>query len=111
MEKAQIDERLLDNKMIWLGFRENLTGTLLLREAVEMYRPGMKATKDIYPALAKAHGMRPESVERNMRHAIDKAMDSAHPDTYAECFGWMRGRKPTVTEFVGRMARVCACED
>lgn len=111
MKKCKIDEKLLDQKMLWLGFRENMTGTQLLRSAVEVYEPGMALTKDIYPALAKAYGMRPEAIERSMRSAIDKAMDSAHPDTYKECFGWMMGRKPMVSEFIARMARVCAYED
>ncbi len=111
MKKCKIDEKLLDQKMTWLGFRENMSGTALLRAAVEIYEPGAQFTKEIYPAVAKALGMRPEAVERNMRSAIDKAMDSAHPDTYRECFGWMMGRKPMVSEFISRMARVCAYED
>ena len=112
--KNGIDKALLEQKMVWMGFREITSGTAMLRYAVEHWEPGMVMTKELYPRVAKEFGSTPERVERAMRHAIETAWDRGDPGTINDCFGFsvsaMRG-KPTVGEFVARMARVCTDAD
>ena len=112
--KITIDERIIDSKMLWLGFREVTSGTAMLRYAVKVWEPGMQLTKELYPMIAKEFGTTPMRVERNMRHAIETAFDRADPYTVSNIFGYSisadRGA-PTVGEFVGRMARVCSNAD
>lgn len=112
--KNRIDKELLEIKMLRLGFREVTSGTDMLRFAVEQYEQGMSITKELYPMVARRFGSTPSRVERCMRHAIETAFDRGDPGTIDVCFGWSvcpnRGT-PTVSEFVGRMARVCAVED
>lgn len=112
--KNNIDKALLDHKMLWLGFREITTGTAMLRYAVDYWEPGMAMTKELYPRVAKEFGSTPERVERCMRHAIETAWDRGDPGTIGVCFGYSVSASkgaPTVSEFVSRMARVCALED
>lgn len=112
--KITIDERLLDNRMLFLGFREITSGTDMLRYAVKAWEPGMQLTKELYPMIAKEFGTTPMRVERNMRHAIETAFDRADGLTVKNIFGysisWDKGA-PTVGEFISRMARVCSNED
>jgi two-component system response regulator (stage 0 sporulation protein A) len=109
-----INLKELDRKMTRMGFRENISGTPLLREAVQMWRPGMGITKELYPALAKRFASTPTRVERSMRHAITTAWERGEALTIMDCFGYSVSpykSAPTVGEFVARMARVCALED
>ena len=112
--KNGIDKALLDQKMIWLGLREITSGTDMLRYAVGYWEPGMSLTKELYPRVAKEFGSTPDRVERAMRHAIETAWDRGDPGTINSCFGYsvsaMKG-KPTVGEFVSRMARLCSNAD
>ena len=111
--KITIDERLLEQEMNYLGFREVTTGTEMIRFAVKHWRPRMMMTKELYPMIAAEFGTTPARVERNMRHAIETAFDRADGLTVKRIFGysisWDKGA-PTVGEFVGRMARVCGNE-
>lgn len=110
----KIDRELLDTKLIWLGFREVTIGTGMLRVAIEQWRPGMWMTKELYPAIARQFGSTPSRVERAMRHAIETAFERGDPGTIEHCFAFSisgdKG-KPTVSEFISRMARLCACEN
>lgn len=109
-----IDERVLDNKLLYLGFREVNSGTDMLRYAVKVWEPGMMMSKELYPMVAKQFGSTVSRVERSMRHAIECAWERGDPHTIEHCFGYAispdKG-KPTVGEFVSRMARVCADAD
>lgn len=110
----KIDMKELDNKMLLLGFRDNLAGTAMLRIAVEEWEPGMSMTKELYPLISQRIGSTPLRVERCCRHAIDTAFDRGSIDTIRGLFGYSlspdRGC-PTVGEFVARMVRVCSNED
>lgn len=109
-----INTQILDNKLLYLGFREVTCGTDMLRYAVEVWSPGMAISKELYPMVAKKFGSTPSRVERAMRHAIESAWERGDPYTIEHCFGYSISAdkgKPTVSEFVCRMARVCACED
>lgn len=106
-----INEKKLDNVLHACGLRENLTGTEYARRAVIMYRPGMRATMELYPALAAAVGSSPSRVERAMRHAIESGFDRCgYSDEVMTMFGNTidpnKGR-PTVSEFVATVARIC----
>lgn len=112
--KNGIDKALLDQKMVWMGFREITSGTAMLRYAVDYWEPGMSVTNELYPRVAKEFGSTPGRVERAMRHAIETAWDRGNPGTINACFGYSTSPekgKPTVGEFVSRMARVCSNED
>ena len=92
-----------------MGHSEAHAGTALLRSAVEIYIPGMRMTKELYPALANAAGTTPGAVERSMRHAISRAMDRAPEETKLRFFGHSINPKtgrPTVGEYVATMARL-----
>lgn len=92
-----------------LGHPEHLRGTDLLRRGVDMYRPGMRMTKELYPALAKATGTNPSAVERSMRHSISVAWARGDTEAQQRFFGYrvdpLRGM-PTVGEYVATMARL-----
>lgn len=100
---------VLDAYLRKLGFRENILGTPMIREAVALWRPGARITKDIYPAVAKRCGSTASRVERAMRHAIETAWDRADLDTIGELFGGTidpgRG-KPCNAEFIAMIAKV-----
>lgn len=102
------------NKVDWylrkLGIRENLSGTAMIRCAIEQWRPGCKITKDIYPEVARRCFTTPLRVERCMRHAIETGFDRCDPEVVEQLFGGTidpeRG-KPTNAEFIATLAREC----
>lgn len=110
----KIDKELFEIKLLRLGFREVTSGTAMLRYAVEAWEPGMMFSKELYPEIAKLFDSTASRGERAMRHAIETAFERGDYDTINSCFGYSLSAdksKPTVGEFVSRMARVCACED
>lgn len=111
--KNNINTREMNDKLILLGFRESISGTEMLREAIKEWEPGMSITKELYPLIAKKFGSTPTRVERAMRHAIETAFDRGSYDTIKGIFGHSidpgRGT-PTVSEFIARMAVVCSDE-
>lgn len=102
------------NKMLWMGFRDNIAGTPMVRQAIKLWEPGVSITKEIYPAVAKQFGTTPQRVERNIRHAIESAWDRGDEYTIESVFGGSisqdRG-KPTNSEFIARMAVYFGLED
>lgn len=112
--KNKIDMQELDNKLIRLGFRDNIAGTQMIRVAVQEWYPGISMTKELYPAIAEELHSTASRVERAMRHAITTAFDRGSVSTINSLFGYTISAEkgtPTVGEFVARMARVCAVED
>ena len=100
----------LDKLMNELGHPDNIRGTRYLRAAVQDYRPGMSITKELYPGIAKAEGTTASRVERAMRHSIDRAWERGNIDAQQKWFGYSvdpRKGRPTVGEYVARMARIC----
>lgn len=106
----KIDKKLLGQKMINMGFREGLSGTAMLRKAVELWEPRMQLTKVLYPAVAKAFRTTPAGVERAMRAAIEDIYEGGCTIYAAECFGY-ENDPPTVGDFVSRMAWLCGMEE
>lgn len=100
----------LEKVMLTLGHDYRCRGTEYLLQAAQLYRPGMRLTKELYPALAKANQTTAGAVERAMRHSIEKAWtyrgndqvrlayfgNSVNPET----------GMPQVGEYVARIARI-----
>lgn len=110
----KIDKQMLDHKMVWMGFQETTKGTAMLRDAVEMWHPGMMLTKELYPVLAKKYGVTASIAERRMRFAIEAAAGRGNSAMWGETFGhsvFAAVDAPTVGEFIGRMQRVCGCDE
>ena len=100
----------IDRIMNELGHSDNLLGTGYLRAAIRDYRPGMGITKELYPGIAAAAGTTPGRVERAMRHSIDRAWERGSYDAQQLYFGYSidpRKGRPTVSEYVARIARIC----
>lgn len=112
--KMHINEREVYGKMAWMGFRENLMGTPMLRAAIKLWEPGVSITKEIYPAVAKQFGTTPSRVERAMRHAIESAWERGDYHTIESVFGGSVSAdkgKPTNGDFIARMAVYFGFED
>lgn len=109
-----VDKKMVDQKMLAMGFRENISGTPMLRRAIELWEPGMMWSKELYPTLAKEFGTTAQRVERACRHAIASAFERGDTETMRLTFGYSIRADvghPTTSEFVSRMARVCSGED
>lgn len=106
-----INEEKMDNILLELGHDDFSRGTSYIREAVGMYTPGMRIVGELYSAIAAAHDSTPSRVERCMRHSIDKAWSRGSEAARLRYFGWStspdRG-KPTVSEYVARLTRLCS---
>lgn len=104
-------EQKLDAILLDLGHDDLCIGTDYIRTAVRNYRPGMFMTKELYPAIAKAHDSTPQRVERAMRHSIEKAWtyrgsDEARLKYFGNSVSIESGR-PMLGEYVARLARLC----
>lgn len=109
-----IDKQRLEHQMVWMGFREVTQGTPMLRDAVEMWHPGVAMTKELYPAIAKKYGTTASRAERCMRFAIEAAAQRGNSAKWGEIFGhsvFAAVDAPTVSDFISRMQRVCGRED
>ena len=105
-----VNERKMDDILLELGHDDFNRGTAYIRQAVQMYRPGIGMTKELYPGLARAVDSTPARVERCMRHSIEKAWGRNDFQTQLKYFGWSvdpdKG-KPTVGEYVARLHKLC----
>lgn len=105
-----INEEKMDEVLLELGHDDFSRGTDYVRQAVKMYEPGMPFTKQLYPALAKANDTTPGAIERSMRHSIEKAWTRGDERAQLRYFGCSvdpDSGKPTVSEYVCRLARIC----
>lgn len=105
-----VNENKMDGLMMAMGHTEKLLGTEYLRVAIRHYEPGMPLTKVLYPKVAAVCGTSASRAERAMRHSIERAWDRADEEIRLAYFGYTinpdTGR-PTVGEYVSRMARLC----
>lgn len=111
MKTYQINTEMLDTVLLAMGHPDNLLGTIYLREAVVLWASGYtRATKDLYPEIAKLCGSTASRVERAIRHSIEVAMLRGTENQREVILGGTvspdRG-KPTNTEYIARLARVC----
>ena len=90
-----------------LGIRPNLNGFEYLTDAIRIIAddPGMKITA-LYILLAKRYNVTHAGVERCMRHAIHKSMDTGDTALYARLFGhtYVSGDHITVSLFIHTLA-------
>jgi two-component system response regulator (stage 0 sporulation protein A) len=64
-------------------------------------------TKQLYPAIARSYAVSSESVERDIRTAIDLAWTRGSTDGFSKYFGYnnhVRKRRPTNAEFIARIS-------
>ena len=106
-----INEVKMNKIMLELGFADVLRGTDYLRESVRLYAAGnTQIVRGIYPEIAQKFNTESGSVERCIRHAIERAWLRGRVETQEEIFGYTvtpsKG-KPTVGECIARLARVC----
>lgn len=113
-QTPKVDMRALENKMVWMGFRESTKGTPMLRDAIKMYFPGIMLTKELYPELAQKYNTTASCVERALRFAIEAAAMRGDGTTWGSIFGhncFKAVDAPSVGEFISRMQRYFAIED
>lgn len=81
-----------------LGIRPNLNGFEYLTDAIRIIAgdPSTKITA-LYAHLAKCYDTTPTGVERCMRHAIHKGMDTGDPALYTQLFGYTYGPGDYIT--------------
>lgn len=105
-----INEVKMDEILLELGHDDFNRGTAYLREGVKLFRPGQTLTKELYPAIAKAHGSTGARVERCIRHSIDKAWARGDVGAQTKYFGYSidpNTGKPRAGEYIARLARIC----
>lgn len=77
--------------LLGIGVDPSIKGYNYLRTAIELVynkRDYLDAvTKELYPSIAKEYGSTPRNVERSIRHAIEKAFNSASNDVIYQYFG------------------------
>lgn len=72
-----------------LGIRPDFDGYEYLADAIRIIAddPSINITT-LYMRLAKCHNTTHARVERCMRHAIHRGVDTGDPSLYAQLFGW-----------------------
>ena len=106
-----INEAKLDNVLLELGHDDFNRGTAYIREGVKLFDAGKRMlTKELYPAIAKAHNSSGSRVERLIRHSVEKAWSRNSFDTQLRYFGHSvdpNNGKPTNGEYIARLAVIC----
>lgn len=106
-----INEAKLDNVLLELGHDDFNRGTAYIRAGVKLYEGGKRMmTKELYPAIAKAHGTSGSRVERLIRHSVEKAWARNDWETQLRYFGHSvdpDNGKPTNGEYIARLAAIC----
>lgn len=104
MQKMEnVTEKNLDKVLSVLGVDPSCCGYFYIKDAVEILRED-KFIKmmALYHLLGKRYDKTPSSIERGMRHAIEKAFNTISPDVIEKLWGNILGMKdkPTVTQFL-----------
>ena len=101
-----MDKRMKIRKCVSdLGISPQLRGARYLEDAAYAWRPGM-LMKEIYPAVAKAHGATWQQVERCIRTALEVAWAGKRGTTamIVEVFGlWALDQRPKVGEAIAQI--------
>lgn len=104
---GNINKTKRDQIMRELGHQERVAGTEYIRTGLDIYHRGMGITKELYPAIARAHGTEPSRVERAIRHSISSAWMRSSGEAAARYFSDdMNGAWPTNGEYFAVMARL-----
>lgn len=78
-----------------------------IKLCVETPQLANTVTKELYPGVAINYAVTSESVERNIRTAIELAWQRGNDDGFSKYFGYnkqMRKNRPTNAEFIARIA-------
>ena len=104
---------VVDQMLADLGIPNHLLGYNYLQTAISLAvcNPTMRYNMngDLYPAVALRYGVRLQSVERNIRHAIECGWDRCDEETRVRYFGGTvhpERSKPTNSEFIARVSRL-----
>ena len=111
---ADIDilEKQITASVLAIGVPAHLKGYHYLRDCIRIYALSeapmdLSITNDVYPAVAKIYGTRPQLVEHAVRNAIEIAWMRGNLDTLHAYFGYTindcKG-KPSNREFIAMMA-------
>ncbi len=105
-----MEQQSIRRKLLGMGFDPSLKGFRYVEQAVALLRHRgelVPMCKELYPALEMANAVSNGTVERAMRHAIDKAWDSSvgNEERWA-CVGGMKPNKgkPTVGQTIAGIA-------
>ncbi len=111
--KAKEDEmfkRHVAMVLAGMGFLASYKGTNLVRDAIIIVADNenmMQVTKHVYPLLAKRYDMTPNSVEKNIRTAIEQTWLNSDPEKLAKAYPFAinsdNGR-PTNMNFICNMS-------
>jgi len=100
-------ENAIKNMFLRLGIVPHHTSSKCITEAMFMYaqNPGLNPslTKELYPAVAKKHGLSSSSVEKNIRSAISRIQKNK-TDMYREIFAYPTKERITNGEFLSVMS-------
>lgn len=104
----KIDQNKRDSIMRELGHQERLLGTQFIRTGLDIYRPGIGITCELYPAIAAAHNTTASRVERAIRHSIQTAWNRSSGELANSMFANdVNNPYPTNGEYMAVMARIC----
>ena len=103
-------EKLISRLLIEIGIPANIGGYTYSREALLLmlqYNIKVQVTKYVYPDVAKKCKVTSSSVERCIRHAIERAWENGNLEVQNEIFGYTvkaKKGKPTNSEFLFQIA-------
>lgn len=91
-----------------LGLTSKYQGYHQLAEAIEIVLEHdefmLNVTKNIYPEVALRMKVTPQSVERNIRTAIEVCWRQSGPETFSKIAGCRISKIPTNAEFIDMFA-------
>lgn len=83
------DPELIRNFLMKLGISSEIGGFECWVSALGMYKAkrNISITGELYPEVAKIHGITPSNVERRMRYAIQYIFERSPRETITSVFG------------------------
>ena len=104
-----VPRTVITTALLAMNFPTNQKGFTYIREAILILSqdPGQQLTKEIYPAIGKAHHSNGKAVERAIRHSVFTAWSNPNHDAWRQYFPCDSNGNiphPTNSEFLSRMA-------
>lgn len=100
--------QLIYEKLRGLGLTSKYQGYQQLAEATKIVLEHdefmLNVTKNIYPEVALRMKVTPQSVERNIRTAIEVCWRQSGPETFSKIAGCRISKIPTNAEFIDMFA-------
>jgi hypothetical protein len=101
---------IVRHKLRKLGIAPHQVGFAYLEQAIVLWYPGCKVTKEIYPVIAKNNRTTFGAVEKCIRGSIKNAWDYRRGNLgeIYEIFGlWAIHTRPTASELIAAVAMSC----